>query len=315
MPNIHTISQYIKNILKLFLIPIRYYAHTRFTGFRKQYITDLPPLRELTKIKDKYDLFVTGSDQVFNPRITGFDDNYFLSFSSDISKNVSYAASFGFEAKDLSLKEKTFICKNLKHLKHLSVREQKGAEIIRAVAGRPTQVHIDPTLLLTQTQWQPLTKLPVREHYVLLYLMHKDKDLINFAQRLATAKGCELLYISSMPDIKNRVPAKHLTPTPQEWLGLFAKAEYVVTNSFHGLAFSINFNKTFFVGKLPASWPANSRLDNLLNITNLHSRIYTDFAKNYDAIINWTSVNKILEDERQKALSYLQEITHEKQND
>ena len=83
----------------------------------------------------------------------------------------------------------------------------------------------------------------------------------------------------------------------------------MVTNSFHGLAFSINFNKTFFVGKLPASWPANSRLDNLLNITNLHGRIYTDFEKNYEEPIDWSYVNKILDEERKKALNYLQEIT------
>ncbi len=312
-PKPHTLIQYFKLPVKLCLLPVQCYLRTRFAIFCKQYITNLPPVLpiELSALQAQYDLFITGSDQVFNPRITGFDANYFLAFSKDTSKNASYAASFGFELKDLSEQEKQFIRQNIPHLKHLSVREQQGAEIIHSLTGQTAQVHIDPTLLLTKTQWQELAQLPTRpKPYMLLYLMHKDPGLITFAKQLARVKNCQLLYVSTAVDIKNRVPATHITPTPQEWLGLFLHAAYVVTNSFHGLAFSINFNQTFFVGKLPASWPANSRLENLLSLTGLHNRVYTNFTDNYDKPIDWETVNEKLGNERKKSLAYLQAITN-----
>ena len=283
---------------RLLLLPIRQHIANKFAYFRKKYFSQSSLYHPATiqQAVSQYDLFITGSDQVFNPRITGFDANYFLAFSKDTSKNASYAASFGFELKDLSEQEK---------------QEQQGAEIIHSLTGQTAQVHIDPTLLLTKTQWQELAQLPTRpKPYMLLYLMHKDPGLITFAKQLARVKNCQLLYVSTAVDIKNRVPAKHITPTPQEWLGLFLNAQYVVTNSFHGLAFSINFNKTFFVGKLPASWPANSRLKNLLHLTGLQNRVYTNFTDNYDQPIDWETVNEKLGNERKKSLAYLQAITN-----
>ena len=296
--------------IKLLFLPLFLYRKSRFSDFRKQYLTDTATLypETIAKIAAQYDAFVSGSDQVFNPRITGFDRNYFLAFNKENSKNYSYAASFGVELKDLSEKEKTFIQQNVGHLKYLSVREQQGAEIIRSIHGRTAQVHLDPTLLLDLNQWRSLAVSPKYTKYVLLYLMHKDPQLISFAKKLAQAKGCQLLYICSSMDIKNRVPVKHITPTPKEWLGLFLNAQYVVTNSFHGLAFSVNFNRDFFLGKLPPSWPTNSRLNNLLSLTGLQSRIYDNFIDNYDESIDWMDVNARIGRERQKAFAYLQEI-------
>ena len=140
--------------------------------------------------------------------------------------------------------------------------------------------------------------------------MNEDSNIISFAKKLAHNNNYELLYISSTLDIKQRLYNRHITPTPQEWLGLFLKAQYIVTNSFHGLVFSIIFNKHFFVGNLPKTWPANSRLDNLLGITNLQNRIYTNFTQDYNKPIDWSFVNRCVGKERQKALNYLQEITH-----
>ena len=86
------------------------------------------------------------------------------------------------------------------------------------------------------------------------------------------------------------------------------KAKYVVTNSFHGLCFSINFNKQFFVDFLPQNFSVNSRLENLLDITNLKDRLIYNIETNYGKSIDWDSINKIIEQEREKSLNYLQSI-------
>lgn len=303
----------IKQCVKYLLSPFLFYTHHKFTGFRKKYLTDTVPLYPDTigNYAGQYDIFITGSDQVFNPRITDFDKNYFLSFSKDKNKNFSYAASFGLSLNDLSDKEKEFFKENLSAFNALSVREQQGRDIIKTLLSSESEVSSDPTLLLSKAAWQDISVCPKQNKYVLLYLMYKDKNIIKFAEKLAKAKNCKLIFISSVLDIKNRVPAKHITPTPQEWLGLFLNAEYVVTNSFHGFAFSVNFNKKFFLGRLPAGMSVNSRLDNMLDWTGLHNRLYTKFAAsdNYDVLPDWQIVNEKLQTERKKAFEYLQKIT------
>ena len=303
----------VKKCAKFILSPFLLYIRWKFKGFRKQYLTDIEPVypNKIENYANKYDIFITGSDQVFNPRITNFDRNYFLSFSKDKNKNFSYAASFGLSLKDLSDNEKEFLKENLANFNSLSVREKQGNEIIESLLSYKSEVNIDPTLLLSKAVWQKIAVSPKKKKYVLLYLMYKDKNIINFARKLAKTNHCKLIFISYSLDIIDRVPAKHITPTPQEWIGLFLNAEYIVTNSFHGFAFSVNFNKKFFLGHLPSHMPVNSRLDNLLEITGLYNRLYTNFSDtdNYDTPIDWQNVNKKLESERQKSLNYLQEIT------
>ena len=312
--DLKSIKGIIKTPIRLLVYPVKMHIAAKFASFRKKYLTDTPVYYpDTVKRIPNYDLFITGSDQVLNPRITGCDPNYFLAFSPNKTKNVSYAASFGFELKDFSQKEKDFIKQNLPHISHLSIREKQGENIVKTLTARTAQIHLDPVFLLTKKDWQSVAKLPKRKSpYILLYLMYKDDALISFAKKLAKDKKCQLLYISPKLDIRNRVPVKHITPTPQEWLGLFLNAQYIVTNSFHGLAFAINFNKPFFIGKLPPTWPAISRLENLLTLTKLGGRVYTNLKTNYNKHIDWPSVNLCIDKERQKALDYLKEITKER---
>ena len=306
-----SLEDIIRQTAFLLLSPYKLYIRSRFIPFRKKYLLDTDPIfpADIERKTADFDVLVTGSDQVFNPRIIGFDKNYFLAFNKNTAKNYSYAASFGIELENLTDKERAFISAQLPCLHRLSVRERQGAQLVQALTGRTAEVHLDPTFLLNPEQWRTLAVTPKYTNYVLMYLMRKDPQLIAFAQKLAREKQCKLLYISPSADIRNRVCAEHITPTPQEWLGLFLNARYVVTNSFHGLAFSVNFNKEFFLGKQPPSWPVNSRLDNLLDITGLQERLYTHFTDRYDVPVDWTAVNEKIENERQKAFRYLQEIT------
>lgn len=116
------------------------------------------------------------------------------------------------------------------------------------------------------------------------------------------------MYISfSLVRKLNAVYEKCVGPT--EFLGLFKNARYVVTNSFHGTAFSINFNKDFFMELLPEEQKVNSRLTNILNVFNLRSRQIVDGENAYiDQPVNYEEVNKILKQEREKSLNCLQDI-------
>ena len=248
---------------------------------------------------------------MFNPRITQFDSNFFLSFDHSTARKASYAASFGFELKDLSQKEQDFIGQHLPNLQHLSIREKQGAAIVDTLTKQPCQVHIDPSLLLTQKEWEEIAVKPARikEPYVLLYMVPKETQLTEFAIKLAKEKKCKLWLISGGFDLKNRVPVPHITPSVAEWVGLFLHAQYVVTNSFHGLAFSINFKRPFFLGSSPKNWPAQSRKTNLLELVGLQHRVYTNFTKNFDETIDWNSVHALLDDKRKQAFDYLHQIT------
>ena len=301
----------IRQTAKFILSPINLYIRSRFEPFKKKYLQDTPLLTPdiIAKMAQEYDRFIAGSDQIFNTRYTGFDSNYFLAFNKETSKNYSYAASFGLQLEDLTSQEAAFIKEQLAHFNRISIREAQGVQIVNTLTGRQAEIHLDPTLLLTKEQWAGLARTPKYKNYIVLYLMDRDPQLVRFAKKLAKAKGCRLLYISHKLDIKQRVPVKHITPTPQEWLGLLLQAQCVVTNSFHGLVFAVNFNKPFFVGRLVNRKAVNSRLDNFLALTGLEQRIYTNYIPEQEAPIDWSAVHAKIAQARKSSLAYLQEIT------
>lgn len=282
------------------------FAPLYFYGFIKQYLQDTPKLlkKDLPRLNGHFDLFITGSDQVWNAAITKGDTAFLLDFVTDSQQKASYSASFGFSYIEEEFKP---ICARLlQQIPHISVREQTGADIVRELTGKEVPVVLDPTLLLTKSQWLSFAKPTTRSRYILMYLMDANDKIISFAKNLARLKSLPLLAISATP-LKD-IP--YLMCTPQEFIGYFQKAAYVVTNSFHGLSFSINLNKTFFVDRLPPSWPANSRLEQLLATVQLEDR-WIDNLTELDAAIDWPAVNKRLEDSRKKSFDFLRMILNQ----
>ena len=305
-----SVSWFVKRIFKLFFRPvIWYYGKHCFRPFRQRYLEDTPRVyhKDLPKLCDDYDLFITGSDQVFNCRITEYDADFFLAFSKNPEKNASYSASFGLGLDQFSKEEQNFIQKNLPNLGHISVREKQGQDIVSALSpNQQAHVHIDPTFLFTKKDWQDIAVAPrISKKYALLYLMRKDNAFKQFAKKTARSKGWELITISSQADINSVFPRFHAIPTVQEWVGLFLNAQYVFTTSFHGLAFSINFNKPFLTGFSDNS----ARLNNLLEVTGLQHRRFNIQNPQLYEHEDWSKVNEKLESERQKAFDYLKLLT------
>lgn len=298
--------QFLKKIKSLNTLKTYY----NFNKFRKLFFNEIK-LRNI-KFDKQFDLFITGSDQVFNPRITGFDKNYFLDFVQDKNKCFSYAASFGLSYKDLTDVEKNFIKENLKSFRMLSLREREGVDIVNKLLEIKTEVHIDPSLLLNRQDWLKISKIPKEDNFAILFLLEQNEKLVNFAYNLAKSKNIDLIYFNPY-NKKINIKTKIVNPSPQEWLGYMLKAKYILTNSFHGLCFSINFNKQFFVD-FTSNNKFNSRLENLLNLLDLKDRLIDNIETNYDKTMDWSNVNIIIEKERAKSVLYLKSIIFDGEN-
>ena len=260
--------------------------------------------RELMEFAKDYDYFIVGSDQIWNYSITNNDSTYMLDFV-DGDKKIAYAASFGISEIPICLNE--WYKNLLKDFKNISVREKQGNKIIKDLCGIEVPVVLDPTLLLNKQEWSLLAKIEnVKRGYILVYCIKKSKYIEKMSKFLIKQKNLEVIVLNPRTkDIYNK--SSNSVAGPEDFVELFLNAEYVLTNSFHGTAFSINFNKKFLCELDSKPHNVNSRLESLLDLLNLQDRIIkkeNDLEKINDEI-DYKRVNNILEIERKKSLGYL----------
>jgi len=256
--------------------------------------------KELRKIEDKYDIFIVGSDQVWNCGRLNLDTTYLLDFISDDTKKGSYASSIGL--KKIPEKYKKKYLKYWNKFKYLSCREREGSKLIENLTGRKAEWVVDPTLLLDKAEWEKIADISVigNEKYILLYMLDKSERLLKFAERVSQDKKLKIVKIYS--DIQ-----KNNAIGPRQWIGYFLHAECVVTNSFHGVAFSVNFNKDFYVEVTQKSFftESSSRITDFLNELGLNERLIGDSAAVKTEKIQYGQINSKLVDMREKSLAYL----------
>lgn len=280
----------------------------RFKIFEKKYLNltnELYSKEDLNKICEKYDYIITGSDQVWNYTITDTDSTYMLDFVEDNNKKISYAASFGvgFIPGELKIWYKNL----LQDFKAISVREKQGQAIIKSLCSKEVPVVLDPTFLLTKEEWKKLNTCDTKnKKYILVYCLRRSNLLNKMAEKLKIKTGFEIIVLN--PRIRNiydKFSAYNVGP--EDFIRLFMNAEYILTNSFHGTAFAINFNKKFLVDlDINSAISTNSRLLNILSLLGLEDRIVEniDIKKMYQDI-DYRKVNKILDEERIKSINYL----------
>ncbi len=266
-------------------------------------------LNEIRTASDlDYDVYIAGSDQIWNYMHTDNLDVYFLEFAKKYNaKRVSYAASISVSAIPSSRTEE--YKRLLSNIEYLSVRELQGAEIVKTITGRKAEVVLDPTLLISSKEWiENIAKNPLRnERYVLVYTMSGSKYIKELSQYIANKIGCKIVSMK-LDFRKNKADnlIECFDLSPSEWVGLISGAEYVVTDSFHGTAFSINFNKPFTTLVNPVS-NMNSRVLSLLEITGLKNRIIYDGTKKMpqSLTVDYSPVNKTLSEWRNKSLEFI----------
>lgn len=278
-----------------------------FDLFIEQYIKTTGPIRsysELEDLNEHFDLFLAGSDQVWNWRWSGFDRTYFLDFA-DISKRYSYAASFGFDMVQENQQETYATLLNT--FQALSVREKTGVEIIKKVTGRRAINHVDPTLLLSNEDWNSLAETPGEKGYVLLYTLEKSEELENLAAQLAEERHVQVIRIvDAIRKVDKYVCRGFMSPA--EFVGLFANASCIVTNSYHGLMFSCIFEKEFHLAYQKEKNAPNSRLMDFVTEYGLETRVFGTSSYAPEKAVDYHKIQERLQDRRDESRNYLQGI-------
>lgn len=253
---------------------------------------------------DQYSCVITGSDQVWNYIVTGDENTFLLDFVGESTLKCSYAASFGVE--NIPDAHVDRYAKLLSKIDMISVREKSGVKLVDQLINKTPELVLDPTLLINKDEWFKLSHSNTKtQQYILIYVIVESETLFNFAKELSQTTGLELVYINDK--IKAQKGIKNIRNAgPSEWLDLFYNASYIVTNSFHGTAFSINFNKEFYVEMLPKPAKVNSRIVDILKMFNLEDRkIENDKPIDASRKIDYSEVNKILTKERKNSISFL----------
>lgn len=292
---------------KLFKILLRQKKYLGFEmqhlNFSESYTENLVPNNCL---KDKYDKFIIGSDQVWNYDY-GIDEFYFAKFA-DKSKRIAYAASFGISQIPQNLRGK--YKEWLNEIEFISVRENAGAAIIKDLIGKDVPVLVDPTLLLTKEEWLSIAKKPDwfnDDKYILTYFLGEKLEIvqeeINILARKYNLKIVNLLDDTNMD---------WYCMGPSEFVYLVQHCSLMCTDSFHGTAFSILMRVPFVVYDRVEqdAININSRLDNILDMFNLQSRRGT--IKNHYKIeqpmeIDYSHIDEILSFERKRSEYFIKE--------
>lgn len=289
--------------------PVYSYADKRFANYRKIVkVTDREynSEQELAKNPPKADIYMTGSDQVWNTVVCGeIDPVYFLSFLDRNKKKVAYAASFG--GSSIAEKDKQRIADWLRQYDKITIRENSGIKLANDMGIEAEQV-LDPTFLLSKDEWERIIpKRECNEKYVLVYQLHPNKDFDKYAAEFAKAKGLKLYRISHCFHHFVRSGKFICCPPIEEFLWYIKNAEYFLTDSFHGTAFSIGLN-TQFVDVLPKSY--SERISSILQLIGYENRIlksYSDFTI-ADKKIDYSIVNKRIAEERKKSYDILSKM-------
>lgn len=257
---------------------------------------------------NKYETIVVGSDQVWNYVNTSFDKVYLLDLNNSNIKKISYSASFGMEMLESSYESD--YKKLLGEFQAISVREKSGKNIInKLLPDKNIEVTLDPTLLLTKEDWSmrfPVINInPERVPYILVYTIGKDKKLDHIAKFISEEFQLKIIRIKrDFRDIS--FSDKNINPSVEDFMAYINNANLILTNSFHGVAFSINFKKDFYV-YLKENNKANTRIENLLQITNLNHRIINskDDLSKLDSI-DFDIPIHLLNKERLASLKYIE---------
>ncbi len=284
-------------------------AGKRFELARSQYLSTTKlytSLQELENDKPQADIYITGSDQVWGPVANGsYDSAYCLSFTSPEDKRISYAASFGHT--DMTTELERYFTEQLSRYDKLAVREDSAVEMLRKMGLSACQV-IDPTLLLDRDYWGRYLRPIKHKNYILIYQLHSDKRLGAYAKRVAKELGCRLIRVSASFHQISREGKLIYAPDPGSFLSYIRNARCMITDSFHGTAFAINFN-TPFVEVLPNT-NTGTRNMSILRLTGLEDRVLRDIDDTSlaGADIDFTHANEVIAQKRRESLDILREM-------
>ena len=281
----------------LYNFPTALARKKNFERFFARYI----PVRDAAP--DDVDVAVAGSDQIWNFGLTDDDRYYFLDYKKERSRKTAYAASFGLSEIDPAYHGD--LRRLLTDFDAISVREKTAAKLIREICGRDVPVVVDPTLLLTEAQWAEMAaERPPEQDGIFVYTVFNSEKLWQFAGDLSKRTGLPIRTVS-YSRLHRHQAEYSFTAGPAEWLSEMLRAKYVVTNSFHGFAFSVNFRKQFFFEMPPERSGVGSRLRDMAVRYGLQGRELS--AADGEAPLDYTDVARLLEEDRRFSEQFIKE--------
>lgn len=258
---------------------------------------------ELKRNIPKADIFIAGSDQIWNPVLeNGKDPAFFLDFVPDDKRKIAYAASFSVDNIPVELKKQ--VAFYLKRFDAISVRESSAVTIVHDLGINNVEHVLDPVFLLDRCQWKQIIKRKQKEKYVLVYDFDKNPYIKQCAINFAKQNNCKVYSV-----LKSDYADKSFhNYGPDEFVGLVAGAECVVSNSFHATAFSIIFHTPFYV--FNREWGINSRMRDLVEACGIQSRLISEIPDQCEKV-DWDSVdnkvNKLIDKSKQFLINALGE--------
>lgn len=277
MPFLKRLLALIHNRKTIRLLPKKKY----FDSFTRNYLhltsRQYNDYRDLEKNPPYADLFIAGSDQIWNTAHgNGIDPAFYCLFEKIKDKCITYSASFGIS--QIPSEHEDFVRQSLRHFRAISVREKTGADII-ARYGIESQIVVDPVFLLRKKEWMDLCKKDLSgDRYLLLYdFKLNDPEVEKVARKVAEERCLKIYSIYSTPKYADRFLKK---VGPIEFLELVKGADFVVSTSFHATAFSVLFEKDFYTFAQKGE-ENSSRMSDFLSSIGLESR----FLMNSDNIV------------------------------
>ncbi len=302
-----------KVIYLLASFPMRTKLHFIYKKFRKKHLKMSDHIyfskHDFIEKKCKYDVYITGSDQVWNSRYNALNDTigyaYYFDFTEDEEKRIGYSVSFGEESLDMSANPK--ISQLVNRYSHIGVREKSGLAKLESLGFNHAVHTIDPTLLLTKNDWAELFEdTKIKEPYLLIYDPQRadSEKFKEYALYIAKRYGLKIVKISK-EYIKPAWVDIVIYPSVNQWLTLVNNADYVLTNSFHGIAFCVNFQKEFCCIRANS---ANNRVTEFLDFMNLNDRFVTTIEEcenNLSKKIDYSDVSERISKLRNESCEYL----------
>ena len=262
----------------------------------------------------QFDAIVVGSDQVWRATMSDIP-TYFLSFTKAINvKRIAYAASFGTDdLNEYSKMDMKIASESIKLFDAVSVREKSGVHLCRDYFKMDAVHVLDPTMLLSKDDYLKLIEeedKPCSENILLTYVLDRTQEKNDIIQRVGEAlhlTSCENGAVKYFSNVVESNVSECIYPSVSRWVAGFRDAQFVVTDSFHGTVFSIIFNKPFVA--ILNSKRGSSRFISLLSVLGLENRLISttnDLLEEHLKTIDYTEVNKILNDWRYLSISFME---------
>lgn len=269
-------------------------------------------LEELNENNLKYNMYVCGSDQIWNITIPDSDDAYFLPFVKK-HKKIAYAPSFG--AKNL----KTYATNlekyrnYLKSFDFLSIREKNGSKWLLDLIDREVPVVLDPTLIIDKRKYELLEQESgINGKYIFYYAPGYMKEITSFVEKLSKKYNLPVIVWNSkqyyIKGLKRKSFSLPINENPGIYLSLIKNAELVITTSFHGSIFSTIYKKNFWIMKNGGMYGDDDRVLTLVKELSLENRlIIPDFDDNFDYLrsVDYKQYDKNLIRLKNKSVNYL----------